>query len=126
MTPQYVLIVEDESDCAATLELALEGLPGIAPLRVYTAEAAMEELGRVPVAAIITDIHLPAMSGLELIQRVHQLQSGVPVVVVSASTVASTKVDALQAGAAAFFPKPFSPAAVCRKLLELLKESSDV
>ncbi|MEO5922588.1 MAG: response regulator [Bryobacteraceae bacterium] len=126
MTPQRVLIVEDEPACAATLELALEGLRGIVSLRARTAEAAMEELGRFPVAVIITDIHLPAMSGLELMQWVHQMQPGVPVVVVSASTAASAKGDALQAGAAAFFAKPFSPAAVCQKMLELLKESSDV
>src|SRR4051812_10001773 len=122
MKPHRVLIVDDEVACAATLELALEVLPGVVSMRVLTAEGALEALGRFPVAAVITDIHLPAMSGLELIQRVHQTRQGVPVVVVSASTDAAVKGDALRAGAAAFFSKPFSPAAVSQKILELLKE----
>jgi DNA-binding response OmpR family regulator len=36
------------------------------------------------------------------------------------------KKEALRAGAAAFFAKPFSPAAVCAKVQELLKESKNV
>jgi CheY-like chemotaxis protein len=126
MNPRTVMIVEDEAESAVTLEVALESLPGITALRVPTAEAAIEAFALVTVAAVISDVHLPAMSGIELIGRVHQVHRGVPVVIVSASADAGVKGDALRAGAAAFFAKPFSPAAVCEKVWELLKESQDV
>jgi DNA-binding response OmpR family regulator len=124
--PRTVMIVEDEADCAVTLEVALEALPGITAVRVATAEAALEAFDLFTVAAVISDVQLPAMSGIELIGRVHQGHRGVPVVIVSASTDAGVEREALRAGAAAFFAKPFSPAAVCEKVCTLLKESLDV
>jgi DNA-binding response OmpR family regulator len=122
MSLRTVMIVEDEADCAAMLEVALEALPGIAAIRVPSAEAAIESMVRLDVAAFISDVHLPGMSGIELIGRV----KGVPVVIVSAAVDAGVKGAALRAGAAAFFAKPFSPAAVCMKVQELLKESENV
>jgi len=122
MMPRTVMIVDDEADCADMLQVALEASPGILAIRVATAEAAIEALGRLNVAVVISDVQLPAMSGIELITRV----KGVPVVIVSASTDTGVKSEALRAGATAFFAKPFSPAAVCAMVQELLKESKNV
>ena len=124
MTPRTVMIVEDEVDCAIMLEVALESLPGLMTVRVTSAEAALEALKTFTVAALISDVQLPAMSGIELIERVHAIHRELPVVIVSASP----GVDgyALRAGAAAFFAKPFSPAAVCETIRQLLKESGNV
>jgi CheY-like chemotaxis protein len=122
MSSRLVLIVEDEADCAAMLEVALEVLPEVALLRVASAEAALEFLGHLDVAVVISDIQLPGRSGLELLASAR----GVPVVIVSASVDGGVKEAALRLGAAAFFSKPFSPAAVCEKVRELLKESKNV
>ncbi len=126
MKSHTVMIVDDEADCADMLELALEALPGVTAIRVSSAEAALEAMGRLDLAAVISDVQLPAMSGIELITRAHQLKDGVPVVIMSASTDAGVKSEALQAGAAAFFAKPFSPAALCATVQGLLKESKNV
>jgi CheY-like chemotaxis protein len=126
MNPRTVLIVEDEAESAVTLEVALESLPGITTVRVPSAEAALDAFERFMFAAVVSDVQLPAMSGIELIARVHHLCRALPVVIVSASASAGVERDALRAGAAAFFAKPFSPAAVCEKLRQLLKESQDV
>jgi DNA-binding NtrC family response regulator len=117
-----VLIVEDAEDCGAMLEVALQALPGVATIRVATAEAALEAMGHPDLAAVITDVHLPKMSGIELIAHA----GGVPVVAMSASADPKVKRDAMQAGAAAFFAKPFSPGALCGKVRELLEESGNV
>ncbi len=124
MNARTVMIVEDEPDCAVTLEVALESL-GILTVRVTSAEAALEALRTFAVAALISDVQLPAMSGIELIGRVHQLHRALPVVIVSASSDAGVEEEALRAGAVAFFAKPFSPAAVCGKIREVLKESGN-
>jgi two-component system chemotaxis response regulator CheY len=117
-----VLLIDDQEDCITTLHLALERLPGVVLRSAPTAEAAWEVLRNLPIAAVITDIQLPNMTGLELISRIRR-EPGLkrlPIVVVSADPDPATPRQALQLGANAFFAKPFSPGAIRKKLEELI------
>jgi CheY-like chemotaxis protein len=120
-----VLLVEDELGCSATLEVAFEG--GNAPpfQHTSTAEQALEILRDDPVAALITDIDLPAMDGLELIRRVRAepRMAALPIVVTSADADPATHERALRLGANAFFSKPYSPFALRHKIEELIRET---
>jgi chemotaxis family two-component system sensor histidine kinase/response regulator PixL len=117
-----VLLIDDREDCITTLDLALERLPGVVLRSAATAEAAWEVLRRFPIAAVITDIQLPNMTGLELISRIRRDPglARLPIVVVSADPDPATPGRALQLGANAFFSKPFSPGAIRKKLEELI------
>jgi len=117
-----VLLIDDREDCLATLDLALGQLPGVILRSASTAEAALELLFSGPIAAIVTDLHLPNMSGLELIAAIRRAPGleRLPIVVVSADADPATPSHALQLGANAFFLKPFSPGAVRKKLEELI------
>jgi CheY-like chemotaxis protein len=120
--PVTVLLIDDAEDCVTTMDLALGQLPGLVLRSAQTAEAALDMLAHDHVAAVITDIHLPKMDGLELIARIRReprLQR-LPIVVISADPDPSTPRNALQLGANAFFSKPFSPGAVRKKLEELI------
>jgi CheY-like chemotaxis protein len=119
-----VLIVEDSENSAAMLEIAFLGIPGV---RVLTAPSAAEALrilvgGSGPVRVMVTDLNMPRMDGYELIRRVRadQRLSGMPIIVVSADTDPATPQRIAALGVAAFFPKPFSPAMVRRKVEQLL------
>jgi CheY-like chemotaxis protein len=120
--PFIVLLVDDDEDCLAMLDVALETLPGVVVRCAPNAEDALNVLALGRIAAVVTDIQLPAMTGLDLISRIrrepglHEL----PIVVVSAVADPAAPRAALASGANAFFPKPFSPAAVRRKLEELM------
>ncbi len=119
---RIVLIVEDAEDCTATLDIALTSIAG---LRIQFAESAEEALRVVEqqrVSAIITDVHLPSMDGVELVSRVRSQAryASIPILVISGDVDPDTPLRALQAGANAFFPKPYSPAAVRQKLEELI------
>ena len=120
-----VLLVEDELGCSATLEVAFEG--GDAPpfQHTSTAEQALEILRDDAVAALITDIDLPAMDGLELIRRVRAepRMAALPIVVTSADADPATHERALRLGANAFFSKPYSPFALRQKIEELIRET---
>jgi CheY-like chemotaxis protein len=120
--PVTVLLVDDAEDCLATLDVALQALPGVVVRSAHSAEAAWEVLGRDPVSAVITDIHLPRMTGLELISRIRQNPKwqALPIVVVSADADPNGPRIALESGANAYFTKPFSPGAVRKKLEELM------
>jgi CheY-like chemotaxis protein len=119
-----VLIVEDSENSAATLEIALLAIPGVSVLLAASALEALRILDRAgePVSAVVTDLNMPRMDGFELIQRMradHRLAS-VPIIVVSADTDPATPRRVAELGACAFFPKPYSPAEVRRKLEQLL------
>ncbi len=120
-----ILLVDDSEDCIATLDLALQTLPGIVVRPSLSAEAALMALESDTVSAVITDIHLPEMTGLELVVRIREDPRfrSLPILVVSADTDPSTPARALGLGATAYFAKPFSPSAVRKKLEELLHAS---
>jgi CheY-like chemotaxis protein len=122
--PRAVLIVEDSENSAAMLEIALLGIPGIAVILASSGFEALRILdGRgSPVGAIVTDLNMPRMDGFELIRRVRgdARLSGTPIIVVSADTDPATPQRVADLGVSAFFPKPFSPTQIRRKLEQIL------
>ena len=121
-----ILVVDDAADCIATLEVALGALVGVEVRGVSSAEEALGVLDFGTVSAMITDVQLPGISGLDLVTRVRgdARWRALPVVVISADANPDTPQTALRMGADAFFAKPFSPAAVRRKLEELMYAKS--
>src|SRR5436853_5426313 len=82
---RIVLIVEDSDTTADTLEVALAALPDVSIEHARSGRNAWQLLQKRPVAAIITDLHMPQMDGFELIERVRTAIAVdyVPIIVVS-------------------------------------------
>jgi DNA-binding response OmpR family regulator len=118
-----VLVVEDTDLCRETLEIALDGLPGVKVFAVPTAEAALEYVASQELCALVTDLHLPDMSGFELIQalRSRSEYADLPIVVTSGDSDPHTQINLAQLGASAYFAKPYSPSEL-RGILEQLIE----
>ncbi len=121
-TVRRILVVEDSEECAATIDIALGALGGGATTVVDRAEMARRGLDTGGIDLLITDIHLPAMSGLDLVRRVRQdrRHGRIPILVISGDAAPDTPELARTAGATAYFHKPYSPAAVRRKVEELI------
>lgn len=120
-----VLIVEDAETCASTLEIALTSIAGLeVSLAASGLEAwrVLETDAADPVGAVVTDLHMPQMDGFELIARMRAdaRHQGTPVVVLSGDSAPETLERVRRLGAAAYFEKPYSPAAVREKLEQLL------
>jgi FixJ family two-component response regulator len=101
--------VDDEP----SLREALKGLLGSAGLRAITfgsAEEFLESTHRDQVACLILDMRLPGMTGLELQRHLAATGHDVPVAFVTSQEDRDghLRAQALQAGALALFPKPFS------------------
>lgn len=126
---RQVLIVEDSENSAATMELALLGIPGISVLRAPSGLEALRILQQPGpgVQAIITDLNMPRMDGFELIRLIREdgRMPQVPIIVVSADTDPETPERIAQMKVDAFFAKPYSPAQVRRKLEQLLHATTD-
>jgi CheY-like chemotaxis protein len=121
---QTVIIVEDCEGTAAPLEVALQSIIGVRVQLFSSAREALKVLINTPdhVAALITDLHLPFMDGFELISRIRgdQRYTALPIVVISGDTHPDTLERLFRLGANAYFPKPYSPTEIRRKLESLI------
>jgi CheY-like chemotaxis protein len=118
-----VLIVEDHDNVSA-LEIALASLDNVGVLVLSNGLEVLKILhsSSLPLAAIVTDLHLPLVDGFELVAAIrgHQLYARLPIVVVSGDNQPETATRLLQLGADAFFAKPYSPAQIRQTVKSLL------
>src|SRR2546425_2370842 len=73
------------------------------------------------VQAVITDLKMPGMDGIELLHHVRRTKPAIPVIVLTAFGTVSTAVEAMKAGANDFLVKPFSHQALDEVLNKHLK-----
>jgi DNA-binding NtrC family response regulator len=106
-----LLIAEDEdrmrrllgmllSNSGHELELAADG------------QQAWEKFQQTPPDLLITDLRMPNMGGMELIERVRELDPDVPIIVITAFGSIESAVEAMRAGATDYITKPFEEARI--------------
>jgi DNA-binding response OmpR family regulator len=117
-----ILVVEDSDVCRDALELTFAKLPDFKVRTVATAQQALDYLAAENICALVTDLHLGPVDGFDLIARVrsHPRHASLPILVISADSDPDTPARLVGIGADAYFSKPYSPAAVCRKLEQLV------
>src|ERR1043166_2770438 len=102
--PPRILVVEDSPTQAEALRFLLED-SGFTVETASQGREALDVLGRSIADVVVTDLEMPLMNGLELVEAVREQFPSVPVVLVTAhgsETIAST---ALRKGAASYVPK---------------------
>jgi two-component system, LuxR family, response regulator FixJ len=106
-----VHVIDDDEAVRESLAFLL----GSADIAVRTYESAMAFLDRLEDVAsgcVITDVRMPQMSGLELLQRIQQLQPSLPVIVITGHGDVPLAVEAMKVGAVDFLEKPFDDEAL--------------
>jgi two-component system nitrogen regulation response regulator NtrX len=106
-----VLIVDDEANVRRALRALLES-EGYAVRDAESAEAALLEVRERAPEAVLLDLALPGMSGLEALPHLMEAASGVPIVMMSGHATLSDAVQATRLGAFHFIEKPLTPEAV--------------
>jgi two-component system KDP operon response regulator KdpE len=103
--PLRVLVVDDEPAIRRFLRTSLRA-EGYDPVEAETGEAALAALrGRVDI--VVLDLGLPGISGLDVIRRLREQGSIVPIIVLTSRTDEAGKVEALDLGADDYVTKPF-------------------
>src|SRR3989442_13775969 len=87
---------------------------------------AASKLEKETVQAVITDLRMPGMNGLELLQHVRRTKPAMPVIVLSAYGTVPMAVEAIKAGASDFLMKPFSHEALDEVLNKLSTGGSGI
>jgi len=110
LTPN-ILVVDDEAPVRAQLE-RLYAQCGYSVVALSSAEEASTLLAEENVDFVITDIRLPGMDGLQLIDYIQQNFPDVPIIAMTGYSDIQTAINALKLGATDFVIKPFDLAAV--------------
>jgi CheY-like chemotaxis protein len=117
-----VLIVEDDPDGAATVNMMLQAA-GMQTRVVDSAEAALVVLGNTPCFdGVVVDLALPVMDGFELMTtlRKNSAHQTLPLVAITAYHTPELKYKALDAGFDAYFAKPLDTDRFAQALLRIL------
>lgn len=102
-----ILVVDDEPDIVAVTCLQLDA-HSYSTIGCNSGTKALEELEKNRVDLVLTDIRMPGMSGIDLLDRIHELYPDIPVILMTAYADLSTTIDAIRKGAYDFIIKPFS------------------
>jgi two-component system, NtrC family, response regulator AtoC len=107
-----LLIVDDDLLQARLIKSNIERPGRIRVEVVGTAQDALERLEREPVDAVLTDLQMPGMDGIELVRRIREFDASVPVVVMTAHATMERAVEAIRTGANEFLQKPVNVSAL--------------
>jgi two-component system nitrogen regulation response regulator GlnG len=115
-----VWIVDDDRSIRWVIEKALSR-EGIAFNSFSSAQDALDALSGASPEVLVSDIRMPGLSGLELLNTVKQRLPAVPVIVMTAYSDLDSAVAAFQGGAYEYLPKPFD----IDQAVELIRRALD-
>ena len=118
-----VLLVEDD-DASADMLRGFFERDGYRFLHALTGEEAIERLRIRPVSAILLDINLPGIDGIETCRRIREF-SQTPVIMLTARDTEVDKVLGLEMGADDYVTKPFSPRELMARVKAVLRRSEE-
>jgi DNA-binding response OmpR family regulator len=118
-----VLLVEDTRRLAASIQRGL-GEEGFEVTAVSLGAEALERLDSRQVEAVVLDLGLPDIDGLEVLTRARAAGHRVPILVLTARDAVSERVRALDAGADDYLVKPFAFAELIARLHALLRRAA--
>ena len=126
MAKEHILVVDDEQNMRNTLAFILE----TANYHVTTAaegRSALEEIlaareGDRPVDLLITDMRLPGLTGLQLIDELNYLKIKIPVLVITAYGDRSLLLELERTGCADYLDKPFDYKELVRRVDSLMEK----
>nr|MBF0220846.1 sigma 54-interacting transcriptional regulator [Desulfobulbaceae bacterium] len=105
MTSETIMIVDDDADLLSLLSMRLSG----AGYEICQASCAEEALAKLPVARpglIVTDLRMGEMDGLSLFENIRNMDSLLPVIIMTAHGSIPDAVEATQKGVFSFLTKP--------------------
>jgi DNA-binding response OmpR family regulator len=118
-----ILVVEDEPDIAELIKRTLERGGDLQVDLAMTGEAALDKAAELLPDAIILDLNLPRLDGLEVcrILRSREASATVPIIMLTARTSEAERIRGLDVGADDYVIKPFSPRELAARVRSALR-----
>ena len=115
-----ILVVDDEPAVRTSLERALS-LEGYEVDLAPDGAAALDRLAAAPPDAVVLDVSMPRLDGLEVCRRMRQAGDRTPVLMLTARDAVDDRVEGLDAGADDYLVKPFALRELRARLRALLR-----
>ena len=115
-----VLLVDDDEQMRRSTEQALE-LAGLTVHSLASAEEALYHAGAGLNGVVVSDIRMPGMDGMTLLQRLRDVDPDLPVILVTGHADVQLAVEAMRRGAYDFIEKPFNT----QSLIAILRRAID-
>jgi two-component system, OmpR family, response regulator MprA len=119
-----VLVVDDEPAVRRALERALR-LDNYEVALAADGEEALDALAKEPADAIILDISMPRLDGLEVTRRMRKAGDRTPILMLTARDAIDDRVQGLEVGADDYLVKPFALRELQARLRALLRRAGD-
>lgn len=118
--PRSILIIEDDADIAEILRMNLRD-EGYVVDWSDNGEAGLAQLAARRYDALILDLMLPGMDGLDICRRVRTMPHYTPIIIISAKSAEAQRVLGLELGADDYITKPFSLLEVIARVRALFR-----
>jgi two-component system, NtrC family, response regulator AtoC len=106
-TPQHtILAVDDEPHMRRLLEISLRQA-GYRALSAGNGREALELIQQQQIDLVVSDLHMPGMSGLQLLEAIRKQYERLPFIMVTAQGEIKTAVEAMKLGASDYILRPF-------------------
>ena len=123
MAAMKILVVDDERAVRESLRRAL-ALEGYDVDLAADGEEALESVRRAEPDALILDVLMPGVDGLEVSRRIRRSGSRVPILMLTARDAVENRVEGLDAGADDYVTKPFALEELLARVRALLRRTT--
>jgi type II secretory ATPase GspE/PulE/Tfp pilus assembly ATPase PilB-like protein/CheY-like chemotaxis protein len=119
-----ILVVEDDEDTRTLLDRILS-VAGFRVIQASDGGEALLKLGREPIDLILSDVHMPSLDGLKLLEIVHQHRIGAPVLLLTAEPSPEVEARCLEMGAVDYLRKPIEKPVLLARIRRALGKSTE-
>jgi two-component system C4-dicarboxylate transport response regulator DctD len=116
-----VIVIDDEASIREAIQQWLQ-LSGFSVELYASAEACLAKLSQDFAGVIISDVRMPGLDGLSLLEQLQTLDHDLPVILLTGHGDVTMAVEAMRQGAYDFLEKPFSPEALLGSLKRALEK----
>jgi len=118
--PSTLLVVDDEEEFATTLAERLE-IRGIATRVAHDGETAVHMVAEAAPQAVLLDILMPGMKGLDVLTRLRETHPQIPVILLTGQGTTRDGIEGMHRGAFAYLTKPVDLEELLRTLSEAME-----
>lgn len=120
-----ILVVEDDSMLGKSIKTALENEENVVDL-VSDGESCETALDTASFDIVILDVNLPDKSGLEVLRNLRSKKNRTPILILTARSAVSQKIEGLDSGADDYLTKPFDLAELLARIRSLVRRSNGI
>ena len=114
-----ILIIDDDADLRAGIAETITDL-GHTPLEAEDGPTGLALLEHTPIDAVLLDLRMPGLDGIEVLRRIRSRPAPPPVVILTAVPTAANTIEAMRLGAFDHVEKPIGRAALAALIARLL------